>query len=45
MGEMRGTHSVLVKKPEERKPLGRPRHNGRIILKWNVRTSTCIKRK
>jgi hypothetical protein len=26
MGEGRGVHRVLVGKPEERRPLGRPRH-------------------
>jgi hypothetical protein len=28
MGERRGSHIVLVEKPERRKPLGKPR------LKW-----------
>ena len=26
MGEGRGVHSVLVRKPERKRPLGRPRH-------------------
>ena len=25
---------ILMEKPEGKKPLGRPRHKGRIILKW-----------
>jgi hypothetical protein len=27
----RTVHKILVGKPEEKKPLGRPRHRGRII--------------
>jgi len=27
-------HRVLVGRPKGKRPLGRPRHNGRIILKW-----------
>jgi hypothetical protein len=34
MGESRGTFRVLVGKPEERWPLGRPSVDGRIKLKW-----------
>jgi len=26
MGERRGAYRVLVRKPEEKRPLGRPRH-------------------
>jgi hypothetical protein len=33
-GERRGAYRALMWKPEGRRPLGRPRHNGRIILKW-----------
>jgi len=33
MGERRGVYRVLVGKPEEMRPLGRPRRNGRIILR------------
>ena len=29
----RGAYNVLVGKPEGKRPLGRPRHDGRI-LKW-----------
>jgi hypothetical protein len=31
----RKVHSVLVGKPEGRKPLGIPRHRWGIILKWS----------
>jgi hypothetical protein len=34
LGEKRGAYRILVGRPEGRRPLGRPRHNGRIILKW-----------
>jgi hypothetical protein len=36
MGERRGACRVLVGRPEEGRPLGRPRRRlyGRIILKW-----------
>ena len=34
MEEGRGVHKVLVGKPEGKRPLGRPRVDGRIILKW-----------
>jgi hypothetical protein len=37
MGERRGAYRVLVGKPEVRRPLGRPRHSGRIILRWIFR--------
>jgi hypothetical protein len=32
-GERRNVCMVLVGKPEGKKPLGRPRHNGRVI-RW-----------
>jgi len=38
MGEGRGVHRVLVGKPEEKRPLGDPDVDGRIILR-------CIFRK
>jgi hypothetical protein len=25
---------ILVRKPEGKRPLGKPRHSGRIILEW-----------
>jgi len=34
MAEERGVYRVLVGKPEGRRPLGRPRRSGRIILGW-----------
>jgi hypothetical protein len=37
MGEDTGVHRVLVGKPEGKWPLGRPRRNGRIILRWIFR--------
>jgi hypothetical protein len=35
--ERRGVYRVLVRKPEEKRPLGRPGVDGRIILKWILR--------
>jgi hypothetical protein len=37
MDEDRGVHRVLVGKPEEKRPLGRPNVDGRIILRWIFR--------
>jgi hypothetical protein len=37
MGEGRGVQRVLVGKPEGKRPLGRPRLDGRIILRWMFR--------
>ena len=37
MRERRGAYRVLVGKPEGRSLLGRPRHRGRIILRWIFR--------
>jgi len=34
MGERRSVYRVLVGKPEGKRPLGRPRLDGRIILRW-----------
>ena len=34
MGEGRGVHNVLVRKPEGKRPLGRPRRRWGIILRW-----------
>jgi hypothetical protein len=36
-GERRGVYRVLVGKPEGKRPLGRPRHRWRIILRWIFR--------
>jgi len=37
MGERRGVYRVLVGKPEGKRPLGRPKHRWRIILRWIFR--------
>ena len=37
MGEERGAYRVLVGKPEGKRPLGRPRRRGWIILGWICR--------
>jgi hypothetical protein len=34
MGEKRNAYRILVGKPEEKRPLGRPRRRGWRILKW-----------
>ena len=34
--ESRGVYRVLVRKPEEKRPLGRPGVDGRIILRWTL---------
>ena len=36
MGERRGAYRVIVGKPEGRRTLGRPRIDGRIILRWII---------
>jgi hypothetical protein len=42
MGEDRGVHRVLVGKPEGKRPLGRPRLDGMIILRWIFRKSEGV---
>jgi hypothetical protein len=37
MGEMRGVYTVLVGKPEGKRPLEDPGVDGRIILRWIFR--------
>jgi hypothetical protein len=37
MGEERVVHRVLVGKPEEKRPMGRPRHRCKIIFRWIFR--------
>ena len=37
MGDGRGFHGVLVRKPEGKRPLGDPDVDGRIILRWIFR--------
>jgi hypothetical protein len=36
MGERRSVYRVLVRKPEEKRPLGRPRHRweDNTVLRW-----------
>jgi hypothetical protein len=41
MGERRGVYRVLVKKPEGKRPLGRPRRRRRVILRWVFRSGMC----
>jgi len=36
MGEMRGAKSVLVRKPEGKRPLGRPRCRWEYNIKMNL---------
>jgi hypothetical protein len=41
MGEMRGAYKVLVGKPEERRPLGRPRRRWEDNIKTDLREVRC----
>jgi hypothetical protein len=34
IGEVRNAYKVLIGTPEGKRPFGRPRRRGRIILKW-----------
>ena len=36
MGERSGVYRVLVEKPEGKRPLGRPRHRWKDIIKMNL---------
>jgi hypothetical protein len=36
MGERRGVYKVLVEKPEEKRPLGRPRRRWEDNIKTNL---------
>jgi hypothetical protein len=38
MREGRGVHRVLVGEPEGKRPMGRPRGRGEVILRWIFRT-------
>jgi hypothetical protein len=41
-GGERNAHRVLVGKPERKRPLERPTHTSKIILKWTSnRTGQC----
>ena len=37
VGEVRGVHRVLLRKPEGKRPLGRPRHRWEDNLRWIFR--------
>jgi hypothetical protein len=37
-GGKRNAYKILAGKPEGKRPLGRPGHRGRIILKWILET-------
>jgi hypothetical protein len=37
LGEKRNSYRVLVGKPEGKRPLGRPRVGGRIVLRWMLK--------
>jgi hypothetical protein len=37
MGEMRGAYNILVGRPEERRPLGRPRRRWEDNIKMDLR--------
>jgi hypothetical protein len=36
MGEDRGVHRVLVEKPENKRPLGKPRHRWEANIKMDL---------
>jgi hypothetical protein len=36
MGEMRSANKILVEKPQEKRPIGKPRRRWVIILKWTL---------
>jgi hypothetical protein len=39
VGEKRNAHVVLVRKPEGKRPLGRPRHRWKNNIKMYLKTS------
>ena len=41
MGDRRGIYSVLVGKPEGKKPLGRPRHRWEDNIKMDLQEVGC----
>jgi hypothetical protein len=41
MGERRGTYTILVRKPEGKRPLGRPRHRCEDNIKMDVQEVGC----
>ena len=41
MGARRGVYRVLVRKPEGKRPLGRPRHRWENTIKMNLQEVGC----
>jgi len=41
MGEGRGVHRLLVRKPEEKRPLRRPRHRWEDNIKMDLQEVGC----
>ena len=41
MGERRGVYRILVGKPEEKRPLGRPRHRWEDNIKMDLQEVGC----
>jgi len=41
MGEIKGVYSVLLKKPDGKKPLGRPRHRWEDNIKMDLQEVGC----
>jgi hypothetical protein len=41
MGEVRGVYRVLVRKPEGRRPLGRPRHRWEDNIRMDLQEVEC----
>jgi hypothetical protein len=41
MGERRGVYRVLVRKPEGKRPLGRPRHSWEDSIKMDLQEVGC----
>jgi hypothetical protein len=41
MGEKRNAYRILVRKPEEKRPLGRPRHRWVDNIKMDLREIGC----
>jgi hypothetical protein len=41
MGEMRNAYNILVGKPEEKIPLGRPRHRWEDNIRMGLRETEC----
>ena len=42
VGERRGVYRVLVKKPEGKRPLGRPRHRREDNIKMDLLEVECV---